>query len=108
MRRKSFTCSARANRAFTASTSACIRSCTGREAQSEAKSENGTRFSCAKRSTFSWSIMMRAVRYLRPSPITTASEIQGENFIWFSVSAGVMFLPPAVMMMSLMRPVIQT
>ena len=40
--------------------------------------------------------------------MTTASRTKGENFNWLSNSAGVTFLPPAVMMMSLMRPVIQT
>ena len=40
--------------------------------------------------------------------MTTASEMKGENFSWFSISDGVMFLPPAVMMMSFMRSVILT
>ena len=41
------------------------------------------------------------------SPITTASEMYGENFSWFSISDGVTFLPPAVMMMSFMRSVLR-
>ena len=43
----------------------------GGAAHSEAKSLNGTRCSCAKFSTFSWSIMIRQLRNLRLSPITT-------------------------------------
>ena len=58
--------------------------------------------------TVSWSIMTRQERNLRRSPITTASAMKGENLSWFSISEGVTFLPPAVMMMSFMRSVIRT
>ena len=50
--------------------------------------------------------MTRHDRNFRLSPITTASEMKGENLSWFSISDGVMFLPPAVMMRSFMRSVI--
>jgi len=40
--------------------------------------------------------------------MTTASEMYGENLSWFSISEGVMFLPPAVMMMSFIRSVMVT
>ena len=50
--------------------------------------------------------MTRAVRYGRRSPITTHWETSGCCFTSASMFAGVMFLPPAVMMMSFLRPVI--
>ncbi len=60
----------------------------------------------AQSPTVSSSMPMRAVRYLRLSPMTTASLTKGEVFREFSISDGEMFLPPAVMMMSLMRSTI--
>ena len=44
--------------------------------------------------------------YGRRSPCMTAWETQRTCFISFSRLAGVRFLPPAVMMMSFLRPVI--
>ncbi len=54
----------------------------------------------AQSPTVSASIPMSAVRYLRPSPRTTASRTYGETLSAFSISDGAMFLPPAVMRMS--------
>ena len=42
----------------------------------------------------------------RRSPCITACEIQRDCLMSFSMFAGVRFLPPAVMMMSFLRPVI--
>ena len=67
----------------------------------------GTLRSCAYWATVSGSSMIRHERNRRCSPITTASEMNGENLSWFSISEGVTFLPPAVMMMSFMRSVIR-
>ena len=53
----------------------------------------------------SGSSVISATRYGRRSPITTACEIQRFCLSPFSRLAGVMFLPPAVMMMSFLRPV---
>ena len=47
-----------------------------------------------------------AVRNLRRSPITTASPTSGDCLIAASMFFGAMFLPPAVMMISFLRPVI--
>jgi hypothetical protein len=49
---------------------------------------------------------IRAVRYLRPSPITIASLTYGDVLRLFSISDGEMFLPPDVMMMCLIRSMI--
>ena len=45
--------------------------------------------------------------YGRRSPCMTACETQRDCFRSFSMFAGVRFLPPAVMMMSFLRPVIE-
>ena len=45
--------------------------------------------------------------YGRRSPCITACETQRDCFMSFSLLAGVRFLPPAVMMMSFLRPVIE-
>ena len=57
--------------------------------------------------TSSGSSVISATRYGRRSPITTACEIQRFCLSPFSRLAGVMFLPPAVMMMSFLRPVMK-
>ena len=49
-----------------------------------------------------------SVTYLRRSPITIASLMNGEVFRLFSISEGEMFFPPDVMMMSLIRSTILT
>ena len=51
--------------------------------------------------------MTITVRYGRLSPMTTASVMYGLNLSSFSSSLGVMFLPPAVMMMSFIRSVMR-
>ena len=53
------------------------------------------------------SSVISATRYGRRSPITTHWETYGLCLISASMFAGVMFLPPAVMMMSFLRPVIE-
>ena len=100
--------STRASCLLTRSISSPMSSCTSRARHSEAKLVNGTFRSWANWATVSWSIMTRQERNRRRSPMTTASEMYGENFSWFSISEGVTFLPPAVMMMSFMRSVIFT
>ena len=61
----------------------------------------------AQAPTVSSSMPMRATRYLRPSPITTASRTKGDTLSLLSISDGLMFLPPAVMMMSFLRSVMR-
>ena len=53
----------------------------------------------------SGSSVISAVRKGRRSPCTTACEMYWFCLRPFSRLAGVMFLPPAVMMMSFLRPV---
>ena len=62
----------------------------------------------AKAGASSGSSVISAMRYGRRSPTTTAWEIQRFCLSPFSRLAGVMFLPPAVMMMSFLRPVMKT
>ena len=53
--------------------------------------------------TISKSICTSAATYLRPSATMMHSLMYGLAFIVFSISEGVRFLPPAVIMMSLRR-----
>ena len=73
-------------------------------------SDAGTSFgsspcSCANAGTSSGSSVTSATRYGRRSPTTTHCDTQRDCFTSFSRFAGVMFFPPAVMMMSFFRPV---
>ncbi len=63
---------------------------------------------CAQSPTVSSSMPISATRYGRRSPMTIASLMNGEALSAFSISLGAMFLPPAVMRMSLARSVILT
>ena len=60
---------------------------------------------CAHGMIASGSRVISAVRNGRRSPCTTACEMYWFCFRPFSRFAGVMFYPPAVMMMSFLRPV---
>ena len=51
---------------------------------------------------------MSAAMNGRPSPMTTAWATIGHVLMTSSIGAGLMFLPPAVMMMSFLRPVMNT
>ena len=63
---------------------------------------------CSAHGTISsGSSVISATGYGRRSPYMTACEIQRVCLRSFSRFAGVRFLPPAVMMMSFLRPVIE-
>ena len=69
-------------------------------------SSSGRPCSFAKCGISSGSSVTSATGYGRRSPCITACEIQRDCLRSFSTFAGVRFLPPAVMMMSFLRPVI--
>ena len=99
--------SARETEAFALSTYSCTKS---RTAGSFAASANGRSAGrpCAgsHAASPSGSSVISAAMNGRPSPTTTACSTIGQSIIVCSIGIGDTFLPPAVMMMSFLRPVI--
>src|SRR5690606_10733099 len=100
------TFSTRANLALTCLITPCMSVRTSSFSERSRYVVYGMRRRCAQLPTVSSSIPINAVRYGRRSPMTIASLMNGDVLSAFSISDGATFLPPAVMITSLIRSMI--